>query len=381
MREIVGVDGGRKLFNEDWEDLEEHLAALESQFEGEEPFVLSGITFDTQVGNTWVMRKGIVWLGGKLRSVPEKSVDFTSALYINATISDETRQYIDGVSKVAIKDYGTDVNGTDTGGNNSIRIDDHINFPIRRYKADVLNYLHKTDTANQSVKSKVTIENELVTTQKATLNSLEVGGDAIIGDDLTVTDNLSVGDNIDADQITLRSSGAINLSSSSARISDTRSFGGTTDIVKTNGKIRNERIETDSDATFVSASENDNWNGKAEKHSSTKVKWSNYPIGSQMNYRVMWQNISVGFESSKNLITISVEYKSSDTRPNGSYGFLGSIDLSTTSKVNPPTGTIYLSDDVKLVPTGSDSIDIYGYMAPGGNKSILTFQYISSYLQ
>jgi len=152
MNELQFQDGGRRLHNDDLQDLQDHILATQRVFASESPFVMSGINFTDLGGGNYDVSDGYIWLGNKVRYFSGVSnYDLSVPTFINAIDVNEQRQYEDGASKLALTLYSTVISGTGSGGNDEIRIDDIQN--IRRYYENVIGdkFLNTETTQGQQV--------------------------------------------------------------------------------------------------------------------------------------------------------------------------------------------------------------------------------------
>jgi microcystin-dependent protein len=185
MKELVFNTGGRKLFNDDLQSLQQLVKSFESMYAGEQPFVISGVTVTLVSGNTYNISSGHVWLGSRVRYFSgANNVDLSTAKFINVKDDNESREYNDTLSRVAVTDFTCAFSSTTLGGANSLRVETNGN--IRRYIKDVLGsklLLLTPESALQTVSGamrftgSVTVEgavqvNNSLTTQTITTNSL-----------------------------------------------------------------------------------------------------------------------------------------------------------------------------------------------------------------
>ena len=112
MKELVSQTGGRYLFFEDIQDLQDSaLKSALSLYSGKGDFVISGCDVED---NT--VHAGFVFLEGKVRAVPETS-NLSFPVYIVAKNTTEQGMYLDSANEqdTAI-DYGVEFSRTNTNG-------------------------------------------------------------------------------------------------------------------------------------------------------------------------------------------------------------------------------------------------------------------------
>jgi hypothetical protein len=164
MKELVINAGGRRLYNEDLLNIQDHLISVHSLFASEEPFVLSGLQYTLVSGNVWNISSGVVWLGGKIRNAPAISnVSLDVPRFIITSDTQESRLYDDNVSRSAV-DVLEAIHSTTSSGvgvNELLRIDD-INL-LRRYYKDVLGgqYVRLNAGEPQSIDDGLTVDGSL----------------------------------------------------------------------------------------------------------------------------------------------------------------------------------------------------------------------------
>ena len=106
MKELVINNGGRRLFNEDLNSLQDHLKAVQEIFKGESPFILSGIQYSLVSGTTYNISEGYVWLGNKIRYFSgANSVNVSTEQYINTADSTTSRLYEDNNRRLSLLLY------------------------------------------------------------------------------------------------------------------------------------------------------------------------------------------------------------------------------------------------------------------------------------
>ena len=203
MKELKFENGGRKLFNEDLVDIQDHLISIQKMFVGESPFILSGIVFANYSGNLHSTTEGYVWLDGKIRYVPAQTgLDFTSPLYLNTEDIDESTDFEDGISKISSTNYSVIIESS-ASGNESIRIDPHED--ILRYFKNVLGdkYLQldseDIEVINSSLRfeSPITVNGAVQVNNTVSAEEVVVGGElSVSGGDISVEEDVNVGGNI-----------------------------------------------------------------------------------------------------------------------------------------------------------------------------------------
>ena len=192
MRELKFESGGRKLFNEDLIDVQEHLLSIQNLFVAEQPFILGGMIF-TGLGNPadnlYNISEGYVWLNGKIRFIDLQSgIDLSSATYINALDTTEQTTYDDTVLRDSTIDYTYVIGSTPTGVE-SIRLDPPED--ILRYYENILG-----DKFLQLNSSDIeTINSQLIFTSNVTFNG-DVTATDIVADTANITGGLTVGSNL-----------------------------------------------------------------------------------------------------------------------------------------------------------------------------------------
>ena len=162
MRELVLGSGGRRLYNEDLDDLQNNLLAISQIFASENPFVISGIEFTEVSTNVHDVSAGYVWLGGKIRQYGgTTNLDTSTTLpsYIVVSDSQIPRMYDNNTNLPATNVYGT-LSSTDitlVAPNDYLRIDDIVN--IDRYYENIIgdNYLKLDFSQTQEVKGDVVL--------------------------------------------------------------------------------------------------------------------------------------------------------------------------------------------------------------------------------
>lgn len=112
MKEYQSKAGGRYIFNEDIENLQELAVSMASLFEDcGQDFVISGCEV-TKSSNTVSISSGMVWLDGKIRRVAASSGTYQSnmELHIVAKQTDgPTIKYADGTGGKQYTEFGTQV--------------------------------------------------------------------------------------------------------------------------------------------------------------------------------------------------------------------------------------------------------------------------------
>ncbi len=102
MKEFVTKRGGRYLFNEDFDNIQDTIAAIASFLKNvEDPFVISGCERDGDYVNG-----GFVFLDGKIRKLERTDVSgLQPPIYIISHDVEYKRDYKDGENKVVAVDY------------------------------------------------------------------------------------------------------------------------------------------------------------------------------------------------------------------------------------------------------------------------------------
>lgn len=166
MRELVLGSGGRRLYNEDLDDLQNNLLAISQIFASENPFVISGIEFTEVSTNVHDVSAGYVWLGGKIRQYGgTTNLDTSTTLpsYIVVSDSQIPRMYDNNTNLPATNVYGT-LSSTDitlVAPNDYLRIDDIVN--IDRYYENIIgdNYLKLDFSQTQEVQGAINLLSNL----------------------------------------------------------------------------------------------------------------------------------------------------------------------------------------------------------------------------
>lgn len=195
MNELKFSDGGRKIFNEDLIDIQEHLISIQNIFVAENPFVLGGVEFTSTGANLYDVTEGYIWLDGKIRFFPSTSIDVSSPLYINVLDTDISTVYDDLVTRVSSTEYGIVLESTQSG-NESINITDPST--ILRYFDNILGdkYLQLNATDLVEVNSQLQFRAPIsmsgdVTAESVSTKSLQVNGVLTANSDVNVTGNVT----------------------------------------------------------------------------------------------------------------------------------------------------------------------------------------------
>lgn len=137
MKEIVLNAGGRRLYNEDLVEIQEHSISLQNIFASEVPFVISGLNYTNTGGTIYDISSAYIWLGGKIRTYAGTTgVDLATPLYLNVNNSSSSTLYDDGVTRVSSTNFALLSSATGSGGNDQLRIDEPNN--VRRYYENVI---------------------------------------------------------------------------------------------------------------------------------------------------------------------------------------------------------------------------------------------------
>tara|TARA_R110000744_G_scaffold7342_7_gene25376 strand:- start:1041 stop:2282 length:1242 start_codon:yes stop_codon:yes gene_type:complete len=199
MKEIVLNAGGRRLYNEDLVEIQEHSISLQNIFASEVPFVISGLNYTNTGGTIYDISSAYIWLGGKIRTYAGTTgVDLATPLYLNVNNSSSSTLYDDGVTRVSSTNFALLSSATGSGGNDQLRIDEPNN--VRRYYENVIGdkYLKLSVGHTQELFDDLTMNGALTSsaniTTSAQLNSatLSVTGNATIGGTLGVTGNTTL---------------------------------------------------------------------------------------------------------------------------------------------------------------------------------------------
>ena len=190
MRELVLGSGGRRLYNEDLDDLQNNLLAISQIFASENPFVISGIEFTEVSTNVHDVSAGYVWLGGKIRQYGgTTNLDTSTTLPFYIVVSDLPipRMYDNNTNLPATNVYGT-LSSTDitlVAPNDYLRIDDIVN--IDRYYENIIgdNYLKLDFSQTQEVKGDVVLLSTLASQSSMTVSGNITSSSEIRGNTIT----------------------------------------------------------------------------------------------------------------------------------------------------------------------------------------------------
>lgn len=104
MKEFQTKAGGRYMFNEDFENLQELVESSHSIFKDcEGNFVVWGVNYNS---STHIFSSGIVWLGGKLRTLPSTQLQQNYSAYYIVPFDYEVKElYEDGNEDIMAIEY------------------------------------------------------------------------------------------------------------------------------------------------------------------------------------------------------------------------------------------------------------------------------------
>lgn len=246
MKELVINNGGRRLFNEDLNSLQDHLKAVQEIFKGESPFILSGIQYSLVSGTTYNISEGYVWLGNKIRYFSgANSVNVSTEQYINTADSTTSRLYEDNNQRTALEDFGTALVATAIDSTNSLRIDQIDD--ARRYWKNVLGdkFLSLDSSETQYVLSNVSMQGTFTSTgtitTSGTINASQVSTTNLSADSGTVTALQS--SSIVTNTLNVNST-AVFASSLKAAVYEAGDGSGA--VINNDGSISTDRVTSDS---------------------------------------------------------------------------------------------------------------------------------------
>ena len=165
MKELVINSGGRRLFNEDLNSLQDHLKSVQEIFKSEEPFILSGMQYSLVSGSTYDISEGYVWLGNKIRYFSgATNVNLSIEQYINTSDTTSSRLYEDNNQRIALEDFGTTLSSSEIDSTNSLRIDQIDD--TRRYWENVLGdkFLSLDSSKTQVILSNISAQGSITST-------------------------------------------------------------------------------------------------------------------------------------------------------------------------------------------------------------------------
>lgn len=237
MRELQFETGGRKFFNEDVVDLQDHLISIQNMFVGEQPFILSGMVFTNVGGSIYDITEGYIWLDGKIRFFDSQTgIDIQTNSYINVLDTSEYTEYEDLSTKVSSIVYGS-VIGSIPLGNESIAISTPSD--ISRYYENILGdkYLQIDAENLVTVLSQVQFDGSVTFSERLTAQEISAS-DVSVHSQVSSSNDISIAGSINSDL--LQVDGTITAG-------EIYTLGSTVNlVVRDDGKLNTDTVRTGS---------------------------------------------------------------------------------------------------------------------------------------
>ena len=190
MREFIDNLGGRILHNDDLEAIQDHIAANQSIFTGEQPFILSGLNVTLSLNGTFKVSSGHLWIGGKIRYFSGvEGLSTTVDNFLNVEDSSYFTAHNDGLTRKSKVKYGVTISSIGSGGSNQILLSSTGN--VVRYE----------DLYSDRLVEKNSSEKQVISTPLQFMGAVDFAAPLSLSKDLSLTTSLTVSGDMEGGEL------------------------------------------------------------------------------------------------------------------------------------------------------------------------------------